>query len=418
MGKPFVLRGWFTRQDEPLTGRALQSYSTSPRLVDTFTQSLQDHDTKYRLRKLTAASHTTFRKVKIPRSERTPKRHIPAEQRMQGLRLYTAKAKIRKVKSNAAKKIHATTVKAHSSIRSSQELRQRILHARDETVDLLIPLFEKLGSEPSDTLEAGELARKLDKKIQKTEDKILKVERTIIKYQNKISRINTRKKEKVDGYEAYIRNLTGRTQVGTEGVEEDPQDIVNLRKAAELWLHTYLNRRPRSHASSDRPLHRSKSHRGRSVEGIRVRWSGDLSIGDSVSIRPTESGALGKISRSTSADSLVSSLVINIDALLAVPADAVSEGLELDLQVVQRESQTRQFNPQDFGLEAKDFAAVDESDRKVEEVVPEITKDREAAEEGELSQSPSSFPQKSQTETSSAISEVPEQFQEQVTEFI
>ncbi|KAK6538313.1 hypothetical protein TWF694_011193 [Orbilia ellipsospora] len=383
----------------------------APRHADTFSQSLQDHSTEYRLRKLTAANHTTFRKVKIPRSERTPKRHVPVEQRMQGLRRDTAEANIRRVKRQAAKKLHAATVKVHRYIRRSQELRQRILHARDETVDLLIPLFEELGSEPSAVLEARGLAKKLDRKIAKTEDKIGRVERRIIRYQKRIFEINKWKEVKIRGYEAHIRNLTRRTQVGTEGGEEDQQASANLRRSAELWLHTHLNRHTRSCASFDRPLHRSKSRRGSSAEGVRVRWSGDLSIGDTVTIRPTESGASGEISRSASGDSLASSSIINIDAVLAIPADAVSEGLELDLQVVKREPQPRQLNPQDF-------TAVDESDRKAKEVVTQITKDWEATAEGKASESPSSISQESQTEASTDISEVQEQAQEKITEHI
>ncbi|EPS35791.1 hypothetical protein H072_10752 [Dactylellina haptotyla CBS 200.50] len=353
----------------------------APREANQFYKSLQDHRTKYRLRKL--ASSNTFRKVKIPRSERTPSNHIPAEQRMQGLRRDTAEANIRRVKRQAARKVHSATVRIHKYIRASQELRQRILHARDETVDLLIPLFEELGTEPSAVLQARKLAAKLDRRIGRFEYKIARVENKITFYQRKILETNTAKEGKIAAYETHIKNLTRRTQVsGTEG-SGDGQAGANLRKSAELWLHTHLNRHTRSCASFDRPLHRSKSRRGSTAEGVRVRWSGDLLVSDSVTIRPTESGASGEISRSTSGDSLSSSIV-NIDAVLAIPAEAIAEGLELDLKVIKREPQPRQFDP-------KDIVVVDEisTDRQVEEVVQ---KENKGTEEGSERQGASTDP--------------------------
>ncbi|EWC43910.1 hypothetical protein DRE_01262 [Drechslerella stenobrocha 248] len=321
----------------------LSTNARAPRDEDDFQKSIQDHGTKYRLRQLTSGS---FFVAKIPRSERPPKPHLAPKQRMQGFRKETAEDSIRRVKRQATRKACSITVKTHRAIRHSQELRQRILHARDETVDLLIPLFEELGTEPDAVFEARRLARRLDKKIGWIEGKIARTERKIITYQTKISNINTAKEAKVAVYETQIRNLTRRPQIGvTAGGEENATTAGTLRKGAELWLHTRLNRHTRSCTTFDRPLHRSKSQRA-SSEGVRVRWSGDLSLDDSVTIRPTQSGASGEISRSTSTDSLQTAIV-NIDAVVALPADAVEEGLELDLRIVKRAPHQRQFDPQD-----------------------------------------------------------------------
>ncbi|KAF3166170.1 hypothetical protein EYR41_002713 [Orbilia oligospora] len=333
----------------------------APRPASTFYKSLQDHTTKYRLRKLSSGS---FQKEKIPRSERPSKTKVPPEQRMQGVRRGTAEVQIRRVKWWAVKRISVLTHKAHKAIRRSQELRQRILHARDETVDFLIPLFEELGTEPSAVLDAQTLAKKLDKKITKIENKIATVERRIRKLQRDIERVERKRDAKIGSYQLHIKNLTRKTEIGVEGSvgKEDAGEkaAANTRKAAELWLHTRLNRHTRSCASFDRPLHRSKSRRGNSVEGIRVRWSGDLSVSNTVTIRPTESGTTGEISRSSSLDSRSSSIV-NVDAVVAIPADAIGEGLELGLKVVKREAPQRQFNPQEAVVKKKS----NEGDAKV-----------------------------------------------------
>ncbi|KAF3209045.1 hypothetical protein TWF679_007564 [Orbilia oligospora] len=333
----------------------------APRPASTFYKSLQDHTTKYRLRKLSSGS---FQKEKIPRSERPSKTKVPPEQRMQGVRRGTAEVQIRRVKWWAVKRISVLTHKAHKAIRRSQELRQRILHARDETVDFLIPLFEELGTEPSAVLDAQKLAKRLDKKITKIENKIATVERRIRKLQRDIERVERKRDTKIRSYQLHIKNLTRKTEIGVEGTasKEDAGEraAANTRKATELWLHTRLNRHTRSCASFDRPLHRSKSRRGNSVEGIRVRWSGDLSVSNTVTIRPTESGTTGEISRSSSLDS-ISSSIVNVDAVVAIPADAIGEGLELDLKVVKREAPQRQFNPQEAVVKKKS----DEGDAKV-----------------------------------------------------
>ncbi|KAK6508960.1 hypothetical protein TWF481_003728 [Arthrobotrys musiformis] len=327
----------------------------APRPASTFYKSLQDHTTKYKLvRKLSSGS---FIKAKIPKSERPSKVKLPPRQRMQGIRRDTAEAKIRRVKWWAVKRTSRLTHKAHRAIRRSQELRQRILHARDETVDVLIPLFEELGTEPSAVIDAQKLAAKLDRKLRKIEKKIAIVERRIEQLQKEIERVERRRDAKLGSYQLHITNLTRKTAVGVENPSGSTGDIdektaANIRKAAELWLHTRLNRHTRSCASFDRPLHRSKSRRGDSVEGIRVRWSGDLSVSDTVTIRPSESGATGDISRSTSGDSL-SSPVLNIDAVVAIPAQAVAEGLGIDLKIVRREIPQRQFNPQEAVVKKK-----------------------------------------------------------------
>lgn len=70
---------------------------------------------------------------------------------------------------------------------------------------------------------------------------------------------------------------------------------------------------------------------------------------DSITIRPSETGASGEISRTGSVDSIVSSLV-NIDAVVSLPAEAAAEGLELDLRVVKRGTPQSQFNPEDIPI--------------------------------------------------------------------
>ncbi|KAK6362744.1 hypothetical protein TWF730_000200 [Orbilia blumenaviensis] len=346
----------------------------APRPASTFSKSIQDHTTKYRLRKLPSG---TFKKEKIPRSERPQKARVPPVQRMQGVRRDTADIQIRRVKWWAIKRISKLTHKEHKAIRRSQALRQKLLHAKDEAVDVLVPLFEELGTEPSAVLKAQKLAKKLDKKLDKIEKNINQVERRIGKIQRDIAKVERTREAKIASYELHIRNLTRKTAVGVEGLADsediDEKAAESIRKAAELWLHTRLNRHTRSCTSFDRPLHRSKGHRRVSAEGIRVRWSGDLSVGDSVIIRPTESGASGEISRSTSGDSLASSIV-NIDTIFALPAKAITEGLELDLKVVRRGAQQRQFDPQEAATEREDNegdAKVDEKDVELEEIESE-----------------------------------------------
>ncbi|KAF3940258.1 hypothetical protein ABW19_dt0208312 [Dactylella cylindrospora] len=300
-----------------------------------FSQSIQDHSTKYRLRQLPSGS---FVKVKIPRSERPQKEYVSVDQRMQARRKYNAEAHIRKEKKRAARRVYRAVRVAHKYIRRVHDLRHRILHARDETVELLIPLFEELGQEPNAVLEAQRLARKLEKRIIRIEKKIRRAERKVLKEEEKVEKIGRRKEGKVAAWETHIENLTRQAQVGIEGIQGDEARAkANLRRSAELWLHTHLNRSTHTCGINDRPLNR-KSRDG-SETGIRVRWSGDLAESDSVTIRPTESGASGEVSRAASFDSIRSSIV-NIDAVFALGAEAVAEGLELDLKVVKRGTST------------------------------------------------------------------------------
>ncbi|KAF3904076.1 hypothetical protein ABW21_db0205423 [Orbilia brochopaga] len=251
----------------------------------------------------------------------------------------TVEEQIRRVKRQAAKKANSVLAKYHKACRQSQELEQQIQDSHKETTQLLVPLLEQ-GADLRYDPEAAKLAEQLEKKIGKIGDQIKKTKGKIEVYNNRRQEIHTDKEAKVEALKSSTENPKA-IKLRIEGSEDSVVTSVKLEKIVENWLNTRLNRRP----SFYQPLQRSKSLKQSTSQGLRVRWSEELFTDDTRLIYPTESTppTSGEISRSTSAYSLRPSTV-SVEAAVDFPANAVTEGLALEVTVV-KEGSRRQFNP-------------------------------------------------------------------------
>ncbi|KAK6343919.1 hypothetical protein TWF696_007573 [Orbilia brochopaga] len=221
---------------------------------------------------------------------------------MQAFRKETVEDKIRRIRQQAAKKAYTILVKYNKACRQSQELEQRIQDAHKETVELLVPLLEQ-GTDLSKDPEADRITKQLEKRIDKIGDKIAKTQGRIEVYDSRREAIQTNKEAKVEELKRSVDNST----ILKPSVRESEDSVATNSKPEEIvtsWLNTQLNRR----TSFRRPPQRSRSLKRSASEGLRVRWSEELLIDDTL--------------------------------------DAVAEGLAPEVTVV-KEGSRRQFDPQD-----------------------------------------------------------------------